>query len=681
MQCPQCDQPTLKAQPTTTGVELDRCSDCGGVWLDRGELFFFVRDVPGFQRAIDTARRTAAVTERRSPKGGDPLVAITLPAGQTGGLDRSSGGLWLPGSAVSALSETGALAFGWQPPGRSTPRRFKLPDLLSRTIFTMTGLYALLSFALITLSLYAGLSAAAALGIAAVILALQFALGPFLLDLSLRFLYRSRRVELSELPEHLQRYVAATARTHDMAVPRFTIIEDLSPNAFTYGHTPNNARIVLTAGMFELLDERELEGVVGHEIGHARNWDMLLMTAAQLVPLVLYYIYRTALDLRSNNSRTRSASRGVAVGAYLLYIVSQYVVLWFSRTREYYADRFGARSVGSAAALGRALVKIAYGLASRGDQSAAQAQGAAGGQRLAAIGALGIFDGAAARSLALTSRAGAAALPAPADKDTTSAAATPASGRYHIDGEALQGAMKWDLWNPWALYFELHSTHPLVAKRLLALSALSEELGEEPLVRFDLPQPESYWDEFAVDVAINSAPVLLLLAALGVGAATGLGGLGGMLLLVAAAMMVKLRFTYPTGSFPEMSVATLLRQVKVSGVRPVPCRLNGAIRGKGVPGLIWSDDFVMQDDTGIMLLDHRQPLALWEGLWGWLRGNRLIGEDVQVEGWYRRAPVPFVEILHFTVNGVRRRSWLRLFRWGGAVLVALGGLALLIASP
>ncbi|MBK6850006.1 MAG: hypothetical protein IPG96_21525 [Proteobacteria bacterium] len=55
---------------------------------------------------------------------------------------------------------------------------------------------------------------------------------------------------------------------------------------------------------------------------------------------------------------------------------------------------------------------------------------------------------------------------------------------------------------------------PLVAKRLLALSALSEELGEEPLVRFDLPQPESYWDEFAVDVAINSAPVLLLLAAL-----------------------------------------------------------------------------------------------------------------------------------------------------------------------
>ncbi|MBK6848312.1 MAG: hypothetical protein IPG96_12575 [Proteobacteria bacterium] len=98
--------------------------------------------MPGFQRAIDTARCTAAVTERRSPKGGDPLVAITLPAGQTGGLDRGSGGLWLPGSAVSALSETGALAFGWRPPGRGAPRRFKLPDLLSRTIFTMTGLCA-----------------------------------------------------------------------------------------------------------------------------------------------------------------------------------------------------------------------------------------------------------------------------------------------------------------------------------------------------------------------------------------------------------------------------------------------------------------------------------------------------------------------------------------------------------
>ena len=127
-----------------------------------------------------------------------------------------------------------------------------------------------------------------------------------------------------------------------------------------------------------------------------------------------------------------------------------------------------------------------------------------------------------------------------------------------------------------------------------------------------------------------------------------------------------------------MSVATLLRQVKVSGIRPVPCRLEGTVRGKGVPGLIWSDDFVMQDDTGILFLDHRQPLGIWEMIWGWLCGDKLIGQHVVVQGWYRRAPVPYVEIDRFTVDGVERRSWLRLFRWVWAGAVTLVGFSLSI---
>ena len=58
------------------------------------------------------------------------------------------------------------------------------------------------------------------------------------------------------------------------------------------------------------------------------------------------------------------------------------------------------------------------------------------------------------------------------------------------------GAMKWDLWNPWATFYELNSTHPLTAKRLLHLSRQSEEFGEEPYITFNLSKPESYWDEF-----------------------------------------------------------------------------------------------------------------------------------------------------------------------------------------
>lgn len=149
--------------------------------------------------------------------------------------------------------------------------------------------------------------------------------------------------------------------------------------------------------------------------------------------------------------------------------------------------------------------------------------------------------------------------------------------------------------------------------------------------------------------------------------------LGFGVILVGFAMMVKLLFRYRGGCFPEMSVSTLLQQVKVSEIRPVPCKLEGTIRGRGIPGLIWSDDFMMQDDTGIIFLDHRQPLSLWETIWGWMRGDQLIGENVVVTGWYRRAPMPFVEIRDFTVLGETRNSWLRHFRWVWAVIIVAVG--------
>src|SRR5581483_9743454 len=78
------------------------------------------------------------------------------------------------------------------------------------------------------------------------------------------------------------------------------------------------------------------------------------------------------------------------------------------------------------------------------------------------------------------------------------------------DVEQIKGAMQWDLWNPWATYYEINSTHPLTAKRLLALSDQAAALGQTPAVVFDRAKPESYWDEFLVDVAVLWAPGLAL---------------------------------------------------------------------------------------------------------------------------------------------------------------------------
>lgn len=670
MNCPECQTTPMKPRMSTVGVELDTCGECGSLWFDRGEIFFFYdANIPALDQAIHAARREGQPGELTSPASdGEPMVRLGLPSPSEVHLDRKSGGVWVPGKAAQAP----ALSVSWSAATSAEPMRFKLPSLLARTLFTLTGLYAVLTLVLIAASLAGGLPAWTALIIAVVFAGLQYLVSPFLMDFFQRFAYSTRWVEFGTLPEHLRRSVETICGENQMKIPRFGIIPDMSPNAFTYGHTPNNARVIVTQGLFELLEPKELEAVVAHEIGHARNWDMALMTLAQLVPMVLYFVYRTLINVDSRDGRVKGATMTVAIGAFLLYIVSEYIVLWFSRTREYHADRFGGGAVGSPAALGRALVKIAYGLAGRGQSSGKSSAGS--------IGAMGIFDSGAAQTLALTSH-GDKPLPEVKDTDEAEDGKQPKldPSRYTIDPESLKGAMKWDLWNPWAMYHELNSTHPLVAKRLLHLSELSRAMGEEPVVVFDLPQPESYWDEFLVDVTVKLLPTALFVGGLIAAAVSGHpAAFGAGLVAVGMAMMMKLLFKYPGGSYPEMSVATLLRQVKVSSVRPVPCTLEGTVRGKGVPGLIWSDDFVMQDDTGILFLDHRQPLALWETIWGWLRGDKLVGGHVVVNGWYRRSPVPYLEINEFTVDGVRRRSWLRHFRWITAGLVLLGGGALLV---
>src|SRR5205823_1902493 len=86
--------------------------------------------------------------------------------------------------------------------------------------------------------------------------------------------------------------------------------------------------------------------------------------------------------------------------------------------------------------------------------------------------------------------------------------------------------------------------------------------------------------------------------------------------------LIKTRFAYRRDFFPHLTVASLLHKVKVSAVRPVPATLTGTIIGKGVPGLVWSEDFVLRDRTGIIFMDYRQPFAIWDFLFGLFRAGQ-----------------------------------------------------------
>jgi Zn-dependent protease with chaperone function/Zn-finger nucleic acid-binding protein len=609
------------------GPRFDYCPDSGGLWFDSRELKALLDQDKNIRLQVD--RKTMEPPEREEAADHPPE-------------DHEA-----------------------RRPAPSRPGLLPLPNLFLRSTVTLAGLYALLGAILIAAVEFAGLDVGVAVGVGVSIVVVQFLIGPFLMDLSLRWLYRMHWVSSAELPEHLRRFVARVCGEKGMKFPRFGIIDDGAPQAFTYGHTPNNARLVISRGILELLEPEEAEAVVAHELGHAVHWDMFLMTIAQLVPLLLYYLYRTLIRVRTSGRGNKGGGARViiAIGAYVLYIISEYIVLWFSRTREYHADRFSGVVTGYPSRLASALVKIAYGLAGQEKKTEEAGQSESRRPELAAVGALGIFDNGTAQALAISSYSEAAE----------------ATGE--VNKENLKGAMRWDLWNPWAKWYELNSTHPLVANRLRYLSGQSAHMGQRPYVIFNEVQPESYWDEFFVDLAIHLLPLVIALVTavflgfqyLGGGAPIPDGVLPLALIALGLAMLAKFFFVYGGDFFPPMSVAALLKKVKVSAVRPVSCRVEGTIIGRGVPGYIFSEDFVMRDETGIIFLDYRQPLAIWEFLFGLLKAGEYEGRDVVVEGWYRRSPVPYVQLKSIECDGKVRKSWVPLVsKLSALIVIAVG---------
>ncbi|MFH1621900.1 MAG: M48 family metalloprotease [Candidatus Omnitrophota bacterium] len=629
MKCSHCRDVDLVETLTQKGVLVDYCPKCQGIWLDKGEIYYFTEAPTYLRISLEKALKNAGPSQRFNPHTQKPLIELNLFDGNII-IDYcpETQGIWLDKEEIDKLPGTKGIKLKIEFDKGTTEATKEavsvpLPNLSLVSGITLFSLYFLLGLVLITCVNFGLFDAGFALFIGVVIAVIQFLLSPFLMDLSLRFFYKVQWTPAQDLPEHLREFISKVVKDNNINFPRIGIIPDGSPNAFTYGHAPNNARIVVTAGLLDLLEPQETESVVAHEIGHAVHWDMLVMTIAYLVPLLLYYVYRTLIRVKSRGREDKSAPYryAIALVSYILYIISEYIVLWFSRIREYFADRFAGQVTDNPNSLASALVKIGYGLAGQEKKKGERKE------QLESIKALGIFDVNSARALAISSHSVSVSMGGEVDKDK------------------LKGAMRWDLWNPWALYYELHCTHPLIAKRLLALSLQSESQGKQPYINFTDKKPESYWDEFLMDIFVKSLPFFAVVFGLiFFFLSNNLFYLKGGLLLLGFAYLFQVNFSYDFKFFPELNISSLLKKVKVSAVRPVSCAIEGRIIGRGIPGLIWSEDFVLQDETGIIFLDYRQPLGIWNFLFGLLRAGKYIGESVKITGWYRRAPMPYVEI-------------------------------------
>jgi heat shock protein HtpX len=205
----------------------------------------------------------------------------------------------------------------------------------------------------------------AVLGI--IVVFIQYMIGPKMVEMMMHVNYVSEQ----EAP-NLHAMVEELAMKAGIKKPRVGIAEINVPNAFAFGRSKGDARICVTRGILKLLDKEELEAVLGHEMSHVKHNDMAVMTLISVVPLICYYIFISTLFSGRNNNGGGAIVGIAALGAYLL---GQLLVLFVSRTREYYADQGSIELGGKPHKLASALYKLVYGSATANKDELKEVEG------------------------------------------------------------------------------------------------------------------------------------------------------------------------------------------------------------------------------------------------------------------------------------------------------------------
>jgi heat shock protein HtpX len=313
--------------------------------------------------------------------------------------------------------------------------------LIFAMFLTITLLFGFLFGILAAIGYYFGVSGYLILLMAVFLVLLQWYISPYII------MWTTNMQEADkEKYRWIYEIVEKICKKTKTPMPRkIFVVNTGAPNAFVFGRTPKSACLAITRGLLNTLDKEEIEAVIGHEMGHIKHKDMIVMTVVAAIPLLAYYAARFLIFAPKNEER-KNAGAAILVGmiAYVIYFISNLLVLYLSRLREFYADRFSGEHT-SPRALARALAKITYGLSTSGDR----------------------IENSAVRSFFI------------ADPITATKEVSKFRNEYEdleIDEKELKKAIEWERQNIFARISEIFSTHPLTFKRIRALKELEEEL-------------------------------------------------------------------------------------------------------------------------------------------------------------------------------------------------------------
>jgi Zn-dependent protease with chaperone function len=528
------------------------------------------------------------------------------------------------------------------------------------SIVAIVVLYLGLLFVFGSRDLVGGLIAGTLVSI--IINAIAFLASPSIMDFILKSFSEIRWLTLAQIKKLSPETAEVIKRVCDrknLNWPRLAILETPIPTIFTYGSVPDNARIVLSQGLLDCLDDDEIAAVCAHELGHIIHKDFAFMTAASTWMQLAYLSYARARNFSrkaGNDIIFKGAIAIPGIVAYTVYLVVTYLASYLSRTREVYADRFAVQITGNPNGLSRALVKIASAMLEN-EQNA-----------IAGIRLLNLCD-------------------------PGSAVAVGTAYRQASQPQTIGRVLLWDMFNPWSWWMEMNSTHPLMGKRLRVLATYAEQLKLE--TEFDLAaviqegkklNKNKLYKNLLADILLYNAQWVgsILGFILGFILAISLGNQGLLPSLAfigfGIGMLIHGFFMYPDLDpiIARTDSLTLLCDPYLGPLRSRPVQLQGEIIGCLDAGYQFARDLILRDCTGTLYVRHASRWGFWGNfLFGITKAQPLIGLEVQAVGWLRRELFPRVDLAKLNTKRTSLMSFPRFWSF----LVGFSAIAFGLAAP
>jgi len=289
--------------------------------------------------------------------------------------------------------------------------------------------------------------------LAGIFILIEYLIGPVIVKATTRLRY----LKEGENP-WLESTVKELAQKSGIPTPKLAVVPNPTPNAFVFGRTSGDATLAVHEGLLQNLNKDEVRGVIGHELGHIKHKDYLVMTALSAVPIFVYLIARGTLEAAWISGRTARKKEGgglaaallaVAAVSYVVYIISLLLVMRLSRLREHYADAYSAYVTESPRELESALTKITYGLSLAPTTSTGARTLYIGDPALAKLEMQNIINRKEEYDL---------------DKDGV------------LDEKELEFAMEKEAKSRWLTVNRLFQTHPATFQRILLLREIENEM-------------------------------------------------------------------------------------------------------------------------------------------------------------------------------------------------------------